>query len=61
MLRLFGPDLRHNLSRRELLQIGGLAMTGLTLESLMERSARAEVKLRLKHLNWLRSQKADGG
>ncbi|MCE9524492.1 MAG: DUF1501 domain-containing protein [Planctomycetales bacterium] len=42
MLRLFGPDLRHNLSRRELLQIGGLAMTGLTLESLMERSARAE-------------------
>jgi len=42
MLSLFGPDLRRNLSRRELLQIGGLAMTGLTLDSLMERSALAE-------------------
>ncbi len=42
MLRLFGPDLQQQLSRREMLQIGGLAMTGLTLESLISRSAAAE-------------------
>ena len=42
MLPFFGPDLRHHLSRREMLQVGGLSMAGVTLGDLLQSTARAE-------------------
>jgi hypothetical protein len=44
MLRLFGPDLRQNLCRREMLHIGSLGVTGLALPQLMQRRAQAEAQ-----------------
>lgn len=41
MLRLFGPDARNGLSRREMLRVGGLMTTGLSLPSLLSTPARA--------------------
>jgi len=43
MLHLFGPpsSTANTLSRREMLRIGGLGMTGLTLPGLLEKSAAA--------------------
>lgn len=40
MLSLFGPDLRNGLSRREMLRVGGLMTSGLSLSHLLGAAAR---------------------
>ena len=51
MLNLFGPGFRSGMDRREMLQIGGLAMSGVSLPALMSGSAMAapEEKTSKKH------------